>query len=569
MNPHELWILEHARWIFYAATLASAALGAASGPWLTSRVRGAASRRRLRAMGEPLTHASDPRPRDATLEGTLEGSAGSELLALSAPRRADATPARWRANALTLVTAIGRVELVGEVEVRAGRSISNDPNLPEERRLFALSSGEVVRVSGVLEGVTAGEAQSEGYRDASASWRLLPGGAGAVLAAASPAPRRASRLASALASGALGAGLLAALGVASLARADALRGREETHGSRLVCAGEGAGWGALAAVSPLTRRRASDGLLRTLTCRELRRLGDLEDADRVLRASGGDAATVCLRRAELFARASRIERAAALYETCETPEASREAMRLWSYISRFDRASALARRVEVNDPEQLARRVARWHLLAGDRPAARAALVRAQEILERRRPTRRGRQHRVALSPRSLSCAIARLDGAAASPECPDRRDLSASSRPCWDESRMRDLDDGAGQGATDRMLQAVGRDGLREAYRLRDVRGVLRELRWLSPRQARDALVALVRLGQRDEEGRARVRAWVETEFPHDLDGRYDAGTLRWIAGAIDHPAMLAESQAVMRRQCAAERASAEEPALRALDAW
>ncbi|MEZ4394877.1 MAG: hypothetical protein R3A48_27690 [Polyangiales bacterium] len=567
MNPHELWIVEHARWIFYAATLASAALGAALGPWLSSRVRGAAARRGLRALGEPLTHASDPRPRDATLEGTLEGSPGAERLALSAPRRADEAPARWRAPALTLVTAIGRVELVGEVDVRGGRSVSNDPGLPGENSLIALSSGEVVRASGVLEGVAAGAAQGEGYRDASASWRLLPGGAGAILAAAAPAPRRASRGASALAAGALGAGLLAALGVASLARADALRGREETQGARLVCAGEGTEWGALASVSPLTRRRAADGLLRTLTCRELRRIGDLEAADRVLRASGGDAATVCLRRAELFARASRVERAAALYETCETPDAAREAMRLWAYVSRFDRASALARRVETNDPVRLARQVARWHMLAGDRPAARAALVRAQEILDHRRPTRRERRRAVSLSPRSLACAIAWLDGAPSG--CPDLRAPSASSRPCVDDSRMRDLDDGAGQGSTDRMLQAVGREGLREAYRQRDVRGVLRELRWLRPIRARDALVALVRLGPRDEEGRARVRAWVETEFPHDLDGRYDAGTLRWIAGAIDHPATLAEARSVMERQCAAERASAGEPALRALDAW
>ncbi len=78
---------------------------------------------------------------------------------------------------------------------------------------------------------------------------------------------------------------------------------------------------------------------------------------------------------------------------------------------------------------------------------------------------------------------------------------------------------------------------------------------------------MALVRRGQRRDDDRARLRAFVETEFPHELLRGYDAGTVRWIAGAIDHPALLAESREVAARQCEAQRQGATHPALRALN--
>lgn len=566
MTPLQLSLLEHAQTISLAIVVLSAIVGALAGPRLAHAVREVLARRGLRALGVPITHADSTRPRDATLEGALEGHAEDGVLALSAPGDARDEAHRWRAPSLSLKTPIGRVALEGAIEVRGGRSHPNDPRVPSGSALRALRANEIVRVKGVLEPVAAGSSQGDGYRDAANAWRLVPGGEGALVAAAAPQPARARRSLSALVAALSAGAAIVALGFVSLALATERRGVEENQGARLVCRGEGAGWGALATLSPLTRRRATDELLRTLRCKDIRRADDFDAADRVIIAQGGDASAVCLRRAENFERATRFERAAALYETCRTPEATQQATRLWVYLARYDRASALARVAEMTDAETLVLKIARWQLLARNPQGAREALVRATALQDGRRPTPTRRlRYGAAYVERARRCALAHLDRVGEIPaECALPPLPSWRRARCGAEERMTALDEGAGQGSTEQMLNTVGREALRDAFRRRDVAAALRALRHEPPRRAVDALVALIRGGLRGED--ARVRSWVETEFPHDLEGSYDAGALRWIAGAIDHRALLTESQAVMERQCAAERASAEEPALRAL---
>jgi hypothetical protein len=233
----------------------------------------------------------------------------------------------------------------------------------------------------------------------------------------------------------------------------------------------------------------------------------------------------------------------------------------------------------VTDPAALLRLHLRWHVLAGDEDAARAALQRAEALLDRRRePVRPGREtwYRGARgSAEAIRCAreFLNLRGGeeamlAGAPGCAAQlRDGYARRSRCEADARMASLDDGAGAWRSNDALREVGRERFRATLEGADIRAALQLLRAEPPHLAVDLLVALVRRGQRSDADRARLRAFVETEFPHELLRGYDAGTVRWIAGAIDHPALLAESREVAARQCAAQRQGATHPALRALN--
>lgn len=584
MTPTELWLLEHTRVLSMSLAGVGALLGALLGPRVGRWRRASGVRRALRRLGEPLRHAADGRPRDGAVQGTLEGRSDDGVLALQRdPTGVDAPPTRWRAPGLTVVSPLGRVSLEGEVEVRAGHAARGDARVGEGAAL-ALRHGDVVRVRGVVEGVAGGASQGDSYRDASAAWRMVPGGDGALLAArvdVDPSPvGAASRAIAAALGAALSLLCLTALGFVGLARLDALRGAEVSVGERLVCEGRGVGWGVLASLSPLSRRRAVDGLLRTLACREQRGFAEVDAQERLIGLLGNDPTGACLQRADVLLRGRRFARAAERYEACGTEQATEQAGLLWAFLARYDRASALAqaRLSTVSDPAALLRLHLRWHLLAGNDDAARAALRRAEALLDRRHaPVRPGREtwyrgHHA--SAEALRCAQEFL----ATPGTPDamlagapgcaarlRQDLPGPTR-CEADVRMANLDDGAGAWQSGEALREVGRERLRATLEGADIRPALQLLRAEPPPLAAALLVALVRRGQRADGDRARLRAFVETEFPHELLRGYDAGTVRWIAGAIDHPALVEESREVAARQCAAQRRAATHPALRAL---
>lgn len=584
MTPSDYWLLEHARSLSLVLVAVGALLGALLGPRIGRWRRSAARRGVLRRLGEPLSHAADARPRDGAVQGTLEGESADGVLALQRdPTNSHEPPTRWRAPGLTLVSPLGRVALDGEVEVRAGHALLADVRVGEGAAR-ALRRGDVVRVRGVVEGVAGGASHGESYRDASAAWRMVPGGDGALLAARVEVDASPVGVASRAGASALGAALallsLTALGLVGVAQLDARRGAEVSMGERLVCEGQGARWGVLASLSPLSRRRAVDGLLRTLACREQRGFAEVDAQERLIGLLRNDPTGACLQRADVLLRGRRFERAAERYESCGTEQATENAGILWAFLARYDRASALARaRLNtVSDPAALLRLHLRWHLLAGDEDAARAALRRAEELLDRRRaPVRPGREtwYRGAReSAEALRCAgeFLAVQGTAdamlaGAPGCAARlRGRSPGQVRCAADARMASLDDGAGAWRSDEALREVGRERMRETVEGADTRRALQFLRREPPHLAVDLLVALLRRGQRNEGDRARLRAFVETEFPHELLRGYDAGTLRWIAGAIDHPALLAESREVAARQCAAQRRSATHPALRAL---
>ncbi len=584
MTPLELWLLEHARSLSLVVVAVGLLLGALLGPRVARGRREARLRRVLRKLGEPLGHAVDARPRDGAVQGALEGQSDDGVLALQRdPTSAGEPPTRWRAPGLTVVAPLGRVALDGDVEVLAGHAVTGDARVGEGAAR-ALRRGDVVRVRGVVEGVAGGASHGDGYRDASAARKMVPGGDGVLLSARVGADARATRMVSRVASAGVGAAsallALTALGLVGLSRLDARRGAEVRVGERMVCEGRGARWGVLASLSPLSQRRAVDGLLRTLACREQRGFVEVDAQERLLGLLGNDPTGTCLQRADVLLRGRRFVRAAERYETCGTEQATENAGIIWAFLARYDRASALARaRLNtVSDPAALLRLHLRWHLLAGDEDAARAALRRAEELLDRRRePVRPGREtwYRGAReSAVALRCArefLAVRGGAeamlAGAPGCASMLRAPSSRRAqCDADVRMASLDDGAGSGYSRESLREVGRERLRATLESADTRPALQLLRGEPPHLAVDLLVALVRRGQRTESDRARLRAWVETEFPHELLRGYDAGTVRWIAGAIDHPALLEESREVAARQCAAQRRAASHPALRAL---
>ena len=585
MTPSDFWLLEHARSLSLALVVVGTLMGALLGPGVGRWRRGAALRRVLRRLGEPLAHAADARPRDGAVQGTLEGQSVDEVLAL----QRDATteqepPTRWRAPGLTVLSPLGRVALEGEVEFRAGHGVKGDERVGEGAAR-ALRRGDVVRVRGVLEGVPGGAAHGDGYRDAAAAWKMVPGGEGALLAARVGVDAVPARAVSRALSAGLGALLtvlsLTAPGLVGLWRQDALRGAEVSVGDRLVCEGRGARWGVLASLSPLSRRRAVDGLLRTLACRELRGFAEVDAQERLLGLLPNDATGTCLQRADVLLRGHRFARAAERYESCGTEQATENAGIIWAFLARYDRASALARaRLNtVTDPAALLRLHLRWHVLAGDEDAARAALQRAETLLDRRRePVRPGREvwYRGGRgSAEAIRCVREFLNVRggeeamlAGAPGCAARLREGFSRRSrCEADARMASLDDGAGAWRSDEALREVGRERFRTTLEGADIRAALQLLRAEPPHLAVDLLVALVRRGQRLDADRARLRAFVETEFPHELLRGYDAGTVRWIAGAIDHPALLAESREVAARQCEAQRQGATHPALRALN--
>ncbi len=227
---------------------------------------------------------------------------------------------------------------------------------------------------------------------------MVPGGDGVLLAArvgVDAARARVSRVRVGGGRRGVGALALTALGLVGLARLDALRGAEVSVGDRLVCEGRGARWGVLASLSPLGRRRAVDGLLRTLACREQRGFVEVDAQERLLGLLPNDPTGACLQRADVLLRGRRFARAAERYEACGTEQATENAGIIWAFLARYDRASALARaRLNtVTDPAALLRLHLRWHILAGDEDAARAALQRAEALLDRRRePVRPGRE---------------------------------------------------------------------------------------------------------------------------------------------------------------------------------
>jgi hypothetical protein len=584
-----LRLIEHGPRIAVALVALSSLLAAAGGASLRGWWSAAALRRRLRSMGVPPAALDPGRAAAVALEGRLEGDGAGVLVATGYSARAagDPTPAEtsWRAAGLVLVTPHGRVSLEGSVHARDGRRTSNDPHLPMPdegsfARVITASAGDVVRVSGVVEAVSARDAHGQGYRDATTAWRLSPGGDGAIpLRVASLRATPAGVAARAL-HGALGGitafAALTLLGLFALTRADALRGAVDASGARPLCAGAGEGWGAVAAASPLTRRRALDGLQLTLGCKETRRLDDVLALDRVLQvAARGDATALCLERAGAFARATRYERAAALYETCGTPAASRLAATNWAYVGRYDRASALAKpwTQDVSSVEELSYDFATWHIVAGDLPAARAALERAAVLLDRphtERPRRWVfRSHRG--DALAVLCALDILrrrtgEAPALRAGCEQYDTTPTRVGRCEDERTLEALDARDEGFIADRVVGAVGREALRDALTRHDSRAALRALRREEPRVARRLAADVVRRGVRTEEDRVRVRAWAETEFPHDAGVRYDAGTVRWIAGAIDDDALLAEARAIGVRQCAADGIEATDPALRTL---
>ncbi|MFO0624542.1 MAG: hypothetical protein U0325_02920 [Polyangiales bacterium] len=582
MNPSELWLLEHARALSLSLLVVGALLGALFGPAVRRWRRASALRRVLGRLGAPLAHATDARPREAAVQGTLEGASSDGVLALHRDAaHAHEPPARWRAPGLTLVTSLGRVALEGDVEVRAGHAVTGDGRVGDEpgaRFIRATSCA----CGGVLEGVAGGASHGDSYRDASAAWRLVPGGEGALLAARVDLDEAPVRAASRGASAGLGAMLamlvLTATGLVGLARIDALRGAEASVGERLVCEGRGARWGVIAALSPLSRRRAIDGLLRTLACREQRGFAEVDAQEHLVTLLGNDATSTCLQRADVLVRGRRFARAAVRYASCGTEQAQEQAGLIWAFLARYDRASALAR-ARLNtatDPAAL-RLHARWHIAAGDDDAARAALQRAEVLLDQRRvPLRVGREawyRGGPLNREALRCALAFLavrgdDEAmrAGVPDCAARLLDRRFRVTCEADARMANLDDGAGAWRSDDALREVGRERLRTNLEGADTRAALQHLRAEEPHLAVDLLVTLVRRGQRSEADRSRLRAFIETEFPQSLPQGYDAGTLRWIAGAIDHPALLAEARDVAARQCAQQRRAATHPALRAL---
>lgn len=585
MTPSDFWLLEHARSLTLSLVAVGALLGALLGPRIGRWRRSSARRGALRRLGEPLGHAADARPREGAVQGTLEGAAVDGVLALQRdPTTAHDAPTRWRAPGLTLVSPLGRVALEGDLELRAGHAVAGDARVGEGAAR-ALRQGDLVRVRGVVEGVAGGASHGESYRDASAAWKMVPGGDGALLAACVGVDATRVGLASRLAASAVGAALamltLTALGLVGVARLDALRGAEVSVGERLVCEGLGARWGVVASLSPLSQRRAVDGLLRTLACREQRGFAEVDAQERLLGLLPNDATARCLQRADVLMRGRRFVRAAERYESCGTEQATENAEVLWAFLARYDRASALARArlSTVTDPEALLRSHVRWHLLAGDEAAARAALRRADELLERRRaPVRPAREtwyRGVRERAEALRCVRAFLEVGggveamrAGVPDCAARLgEIPPWRMRCDADARMASLDAGAGAGNSSAALRAVGRERMREAVEGADIRHALQFLRREQRDRAVDLLVDLVRRGQRGEADRARLRAFVETEFPHELSRGYEAGTLRWIAGAIDLPALLTESRDVAARQCAAQRRALSHPALRALD--
>lgn len=156
-------------------------------------------------------------------------------------------------------------------------------------------------------------------------------------------------------------------------------------------------------------------------------------------------------------------------------------------------------------------------------------------------------------------------DDAAAAELCASGPGAGSAPR-CADDRRMERLDQGEVDARVRRESARLGRGPLRDALEARDTRAALRALRREPPMLARDLIVAIVSGGQRGEADRERIRAWVETEFPHQSGGGFDAGTVRWLAAAIDHPALLAEAREIARRRCEHERREAREPALCAL---
>lgn len=584
MTPFDFWLLEHARSLSLLLVVVGALLGALFGPRVGRWRRSSTRRGVLRRLGEPLQHLTDARARDGAVQGTLEGSAVDGVLALQRDAtNAHEPPSRWRAPGLTLVSPLGRVALDGDVEIRAGHAVKDDARVGEGAAR-ALRHGDVVRVRGVVEGIAGGASHGDSYRDASAAWRMVPGGDGALLAACVSVDVAPVGVASRAVASALAAALtllsLTALGLLGVARLDAQRGAEVSVGDRLVCEGAGARWGVLASLSPLSQRRAVDGLLRTLACREQRGFAEVDAQERLLGLLRSDPTGACLQRADVLLRGRRFVRAAERYESCGTEQATENAGIIWAFLARYDRASALARaRLNtVSDPAALLRLHLRWHLLAGDEDAARAALARAEALIDRRRaPVRPGREtwYRGAYqSAEALRCAreFLAVRGSpdamrAGAPDCAARLgELPPSRMRCAADARMASLDEGAGAWHSAEALREVGRERMRETVEGADTRRALQFLRREPPYLAVDLLVAVVRRGQRNEADRARLRAFVETEFPHELLRGYDAGTLRWIAGAIDHPTLLAESREVAARQCAAQRRAATHPALRAL---
>lgn len=576
MGPVSTMLMVHGPALFEGAVAVAAVGGAAFGPRLGSAWARTALRRRLRAMGEPAAQLGGARACAAVLEGGIEGDSADGVLVASGYTAKDhpnalSGCASWCAPGVVIVTPHGRVSLEGAARVGAGRTVPNDPRLTEREdepfeRVLTIHDGDRVRVSGVVEPVSARDAHRHGYRDAHTVWRLVPGGGGVipVLAVDVPAPRVTAR-ARALhgIAAALGAAALIAVGgAAALARADAARGRVTITPSRAVCDGGGAAWGALASLSPFTRRRALDGLRMTFSCKEIRTTEDVLARDLVLRVAAResrDASGLCLERATAFEEAAQYRRAAEVFATCDTPLAEREAARLWVSLGRYDRASALARRWlrGASSPRDLVGEIAIWHLLAGDAPSAAAALERALDLSER--------GHVGALDARtSLASALdmtrRRANGERGLADGYYARGLaSLRAEPgydarCEDERVMARLDEDRAR--VDHVLSITGREAVLAAYVRGDVRAVLQALREADePWTARQVVIGLLRRGLRGKGDRARLRAWAETEFRAVGPDRYDAGGMRWIAGALGHDALLREAREVGRDQCAAER--------------
>lgn len=564
MGPVSTWLMVNGPRVWEGALLLAAVGGAALGPGLAARWARHALRRRLRAMGEPADSLAEARVCPAVLEGGIEGdSADGVLLSTGYPDDEDpqraTSHATWSAPRLVLVTTHGRVSLEGGVRVGAGRVVACDPRLasheePSFDRVLTLREGDRVRVSGVVEPVAAQGDLHRGYRDGHTRWKMVPGGEGVIPVLAvdphHPPPTARTRATHALAGVVCAAALLAVGGTAALGRAEAARGPVTITPARAVCEGGGLGWASLASASPFTRRRALDMIRMSLSCKEIRTVDDVLARDLALRVSGvggaRDASGLCIERAAYFEEAGQYRRAAEVFSACGTPLAEREAARLWVALGRYDRASALARGWlrETTSPRDLLADAARWHLLAGDTAAAAAALRRALDLLER------GARSGATLDARArLVALLGRVERVA--PQDP-------GAGACEDPRVPPDART-AGEGA----LARAGYEALRAAWARGDVRATLHGLRELDePWTARAVVIGMIQRGLRGGEDRARLRAWVETEYRAvgpARGERYDAATARWLAASLGLDAMAEEAREVGRRQCAASRRAAD----------